>query len=351
MSQARSTRGLVLSLTSAALFGIAAPAGKVLLDHFGPLQLAGLLYLGAALAMVPPVLRDRGGFAGIDRRNGSRLIGAVFLGGVVGPILLMFALERGDSGSVSLLLNLELAATAVLGSWLFREHLGLPAAVGVGGVLAASIAVSSWGGAPAFLTAALVAGACTCWALDNHFTALIDGTTPAHTTLIKGLGAGSFSLACGLLLEPWQAGPADSASMPLAAALLVGALAYGASISLYIHGAQEIGATRAQAIFGTAPFLGAALSFTVLGETLHTGHVIAALLLVPSIALLLFQHEHEHTHREIEHTHSHRHDDGHHNHVHPGLPAWTRHTHRHRHEEMRHSHPHWPDLHHRHEHE
>ena len=37
-------------------------------------------------------------------------------------------------------------------------------------------------------------------------------------------------------------------------ALGVGALAYGASIVLYIRGAQHLGATHSQILFSTSPF-------------------------------------------------------------------------------------------------
>jgi hypothetical protein len=135
------------------------------------------------------------------------------------------------------------------------------------------------------------------------------------------------------------------------AALLVGALSYGASIALYIVSAHELGVTRAQAVFASAPFVGAVLSFAFLGEPIGLAHASASLLLVASVAALFWsQHVHPHVHGELEHIHSHRHDDGHHFHVHPDLPRGTRHIHAHRHEPLAHSHPHWPDVHHRHEH-
>jgi hypothetical protein len=44
---------ILLALISAALFGSATPASKILLDSFAPIQLAGLLYLGAAIGVSP----------------------------------------------------------------------------------------------------------------------------------------------------------------------------------------------------------------------------------------------------------------------------------------------------------
>lgn len=340
--------GLLLALLSAVLFGASTPASKLLLASFPPFQLAGLLYLGAALGMAPLVAveRRRGTRMAFDRANAARLGGAVLFGGVFGPVFLLFALRLTLAGSVSLLLNLEMVATAVLGVALFREHLDRAGWLGVAGVVAAGIILAGGGGWPGLLAALLVAAACACWGLDNHLTALIDGITPARSTLVKGAVAGATNLAIGVVADPLTASPA-----PVAAALVVGGLSYGASIALYIVSAHDLGATRAQAVFATAPFVGAALSFAFLGEPVGLEHAVATLLLATSIAALFrSQHMHAHVHEELEHIHSHRHDDGHHFHDHPDLPLWRRHSHAHRHERLVHAHPHWPDVHHRHGH-
>jgi drug/metabolite transporter (DMT)-like permease len=341
-------RGLALGLLSALLFGASTPASKWLLEWLAPFQLAGLLYLGAALGMAPVVLLERrqGRRMRFDRTNALRLGGAVLFGGIAGPVLLLFGLGLAGAGSVSLLLNLEMVATALLGVALFREHLGGLGWLGVAGIVVAGALVSGGGGWPRVLAGLLVAAACTCWGLDNQLTALIDGITPARSTLVKGLFAGSTNLGIGALTAPFVAPPGV-----LAAALGVGALSYGVSIALYIASAHVLGATRAQGIFATAPLAGAALAFTLLGEPFGPSHAAACLLLAASVpALLWSQHVHAHVHEPVEHIHSHRHDDGHHLHGHPDLDPATRHSHVHRHERLVHAHPHWPDLHHRHAH-
>ena len=65
---------VLLGLLAAALFGAATPASKRLLIELTPLQLAGLLYLGAALGVAPAALR-RGAALALprDRRNRLRL--------------------------------------------------------------------------------------------------------------------------------------------------------------------------------------------------------------------------------------------------------------------------------------
>jgi drug/metabolite transporter (DMT)-like permease len=337
-----------LALLSALLFGASTPASKALLQTLEPFQLAGLLYLGAALGMAPVVALQRRSAPRLrrDRATLLRLAGATLFGGVLGPVLLLAALELSLAGTVALLLSLEGIATAVLGALFFREPLGRAGWLGVAGGFAAAALVAGGSGWPGVASALLTACACTCWALDNHLTALIDGITPALSTLVKGLVAGATNLVLGLALAPLGASAGE-----LAAALAVGAICYGASIALYIHAAHELGATRAQAVFAGAPFAGAALAFALLGEPLGAIHVAGGALLVVSLAALFAsRHRHEHAHEPMEHVHSHRHDDGHHTHEHPGAPPELRHVHRHTHGRVVHAHPHWPDVHHRHGH-
>jgi len=332
---------------SAALFGAATPASKHLLADLTPLQLSGLLYLGAALGVAPAALRAPARRAlPRDGRNRLRLAGAVALGGVLGPLLLLLGLRAAPAASVSLWLNLELAATALLGTLFFRDPLGPRGALGTLGVVAAAVVLAGAQPAAGFAAGALVAGACLCWALDNHWTALLDGVPATTSTLWKGLAAGSTSLILGLLAAPFTAQPAA-----VGFALAVGALGYGISISLYVSAAHGIGATRAQLLFASAPFFGFALSVAWLGEPLAAPQLAAAALLVASLALMLGErHAHRHAHAALAHVHLHRHDDGHHLHTHPALPASGWHSHWHEHDPLEHAHTHWPDLHHRHPH-
>jgi drug/metabolite transporter (DMT)-like permease len=339
---------VVLALLAALLFGSATPISKGLLAGLSPFQLAGLLYLGAAFGLAPSLLLGgRWRLARrVDARNWRRLVGAVLLGGVGGPVALLFGLRLAAAASVSLWLTFELVATALLGHLLFRDHLGRFGWAAVGGaVLGAGIL--SWGeGAAGIPAGSLVLLACLCWGFDNHLTALIDGLTPEESTFWKGLVAGTANLLVGVATQP--VGPAAPV---LLGALALGAFAYGLSIVLYISAAQRLGATRAQLLFASAPFFGVAGSLLWLREPLTAAQGAAALVLAGSL-LLLFRdrHAHVHEHAETVHEHWHRHDDGHHDHRHPDLPVGVGHSHGHTHKSRTHAHPHWPDLHHRHEH-
>ena len=336
--------GLLSALASAVLFGAAMPAAKTLLADLTAFQLAGLLYLGAAIGIAPRALGRRERRPPLDQKNRRRLAGAVVLGGIIGPVLLLLGLRSAAAGSVSLLLNVEVAATAVLGALLFGEAVGTRGWLGVGSVIVGGSILSWAGGWPGVVSAVLVVTACICWGLDNNFTALIDGMSPSETTLRKAAIAGTTNLLIGIALEPIRA-PATT----VAAALGVGGLSYGVSIALYIRAAQMEGAIRAQSVFAMAPFVGAVLSWTVLHEPVEATQLLGGAFFVAAVVLLAGDaHSHPHAHEPLSHVHRHRHDDGHHEHAHPELAVGVWHTHWHEHPASEHAHPHVADLHHRH---
>lgn len=334
-------------LLAAALFGASVPASKALLGSMRPLLLSGLLYVGAGLAVAPWALGTKSRRAlreSMDRRNLWLLAGAVLFGGILGPVLLLTGLSMSNAGDVSLWLNLETVATAVLARVFFREHLTRSTWLAVAFILGGSFLLSPHapGGGLGIL---LVALACVAWGLDNNLTAVIDRFSPAQVTFAKGLIAGTVNVALGLL-----AGDVSVEVPQVGAALLIGGLSYGASLILYVAGAQQLGATRSQLVFATAPVWGLVMSWAALGESIAPLQVLAAALM--GLALYVWhreKHAHAHVHERMTHRHWHRHDDDHHDHAHDVSVPFG-HSHEHTHEPMDHEHPHEPDLHHRHEH-
>jgi drug/metabolite transporter (DMT)-like permease len=331
---------------AAILFGLSTPAASILADDASPFALAGVLYLGAGLAVLPSVLR-RPPSAAAWRHDRRAALGAVVAGGAVGPVLLMAGLSETSAASASIMLNLELAATVVLAATLFREHLGPRLLLAAATVTVAGVILAWDSGAGFSAGLVLVAAACVAWGFDNGITARIDQLSPEQVVLLKGAVAGAVNLAIGVALSGGDIGldPGE-----VAGALLIGAAGYGLSIVLWVKGARELGAARAQVIFATSPFLGAAAAWTLLGDAVHVDEVCALALAAVGVALSLdTAHEHDHRHEPISHEHEHRHDDGHHDHTHDEVPVGA-HTHHHDHVPRVHAHPHVPDLHHRHEH-
>jgi drug/metabolite transporter (DMT)-like permease len=346
---------VLYALLSAVLFGISTPAAKALLGSIHPAILAGLLYCGAgigaavlrrALHAVGPA--DQGREAGLTRRDVSWLAGAIAAGGLVGPLLLMAGLARTEATTASLLLTLEGVVTALMAWFVFQENFDRRIAVGMV-CLVAGAGVLSWSGRPTLsglLGPMAIVGACIAWALDNNLTRKVSLADPLQIVELKGLIAGPFNVALGLVIGGTLPGPAG-----MLGAGIVGLLGYGVSLALFILALRHLGTARTGAYFSTAPFFGAAVAILLLGEPVTLQLAIAALLMGVGVWLHVTErHEHPHAHPRLAHTHAHVHDE-HHRHPHGANdPASEPHSHRHEHEALEHSHRHLPDAHHQHTH-
>ena len=342
-------RALIAGLLSGLLFGIATPFSKLLLTNLNSFQLAGLLYIGAGIAMIPAILKTGNQIKLLfNRSNLIRTLGIILFGGLLGPLLLLIGLRAANAASVSIWLNMELVATAVLGVLIFKDNLDKLTWIGVVLTVFAGVITSLGEGISGLTSALLITAACFCWGVDNHLTALTDGASPQTVTFVKGIMAGMVNLIIGISIAN-----SPIAFNHLLAALIVGGFSYGLSIVLYVTSAQNIGATRGQILFSTAPLWGVLLSYIFFQDTFHWAHVISLFLLVTAVIVInVISHRHQHQHETLEHIHYHKHDDGHHDHMHDdeSLNRNEGHSHLHVHKSMKHEHPHYPDLHHRHKH-
>src|SRR4029079_19706737 len=161
---------ILYALLSAALFGASTPLAKALVQDVDPLMLAGLLYAGSGVGLaLRHFLRRASGDAPTacdHRADRPWLAAAVVSGGIAGPALLMYGLQRTDASAASLLLKLEAVFTALLAWIVFRENVDRRVALGMLAIVAGGAVLSS--GHLVFpLGAAFIAAACLCWALDN----------------------------------------------------------------------------------------------------------------------------------------------------------------------------------------
>jgi drug/metabolite transporter (DMT)-like permease len=342
----------VAALAAAGLFGASTPFAKALVGQTSPVLLAGLLYLGSGIGLAAArLIRDRGWRrVDLSRHEWPWLLGAIGVGGVLGPVLLMLGLVRTAATSASLLLNLEAVLTAVIAWVVFRENAGRRIVFGMALIVAGGVALSWPSGQVTFRGSAgalLIALACACWAIDNNLTRKVSASDAMFIAGLKGWVAGIVNVGVAFVL---------GATLPpgsvVAEALLVGFLGYGASLVLFVLALRGLGSARTGAYFSTAPFIGSAVAILAFGEPTSTPFWIAAALMAGGVWLHLTErHEHTHTHEATSHTHRHLHDE-HHQHSHD-FPWDGRepHTHPHVHERLTHSHPHYPDVNHRHRHD
>jgi drug/metabolite transporter (DMT)-like permease len=343
------------ALLAAILFGASAPLAKMLLGEIEPISLAAFLYLGSGIGVLLFKLVQQARHSGeraeaqITRADWKWLAGAVFAGGVAAPIILFFGLRNTPASTASLLLNFEGVATTVIAALVFKEAIGKYALWSILCVTAASIVLSwdasgQWGVSAGALG---ILAACVLWGVDNNLTGKISAKDPLVIVLVKGFGAGSFSLLLSRVLG--QALPRPEIIL---GALGLGSLSYGMSIVLFIHAMRGMGAARTSAIFGSAPLVGMVLSLVLFRDPVTLLFGVGLILMVAGAFLLIReQHRHQHVHEAMTHDHRHRHDDGHHNHDHPYMTSRSlTHSHPHTHERLEHEHAHLPDIHHRHSH-
>src|SRR6185369_14781869 len=94
-----------------------------------------------------------------------------------------------------------------------------------------------------------VVGACFAWAVDNNLTRRVSLADASWIASVKGLAAGTVNLALALLVGATVPPVAN-----LAGALLVGLLAYGVSLALFVIGLRLLGTARTGAYFSVAQF-------------------------------------------------------------------------------------------------
>ena len=343
--------GVAAALGAALLFGAGTPLAKLLLGDVGPWMLAALFYLGSGLGLAIYRLARRSPPVKLPTGEAKWLAGATISGGVVGPVLLMAGLTGMPASGASLLLNAEGVFTALLAWIAFRENFDRRIALGMASIATGAV-ILSWPQEVSFsgLWPALsILGACFAWGIDNNLTRKVSLNDATWIASVKGSVAGGVNLALAVALGD------RLPSMPIVGgAMLVGFLAYGVSLALFVVGLRHLGTARTGAYFSVAPFFGAALALAS-GEPVTARLMAAGLLMGLGVWLHLTEkHEHPHVHESMDHEHEHVHDE-HHQHGHPDQPGLAmapglKHTHKHRHERIEHAHAHFPDAHHRHVH-
>ncbi|KZX15744.1 DMT family transporter [Methanobrevibacter filiformis] len=357
---------MIIGILSGLLFGIATPFSKILLYDVNQFQLAGLLYLGSGLFTIPLLIKNYSknsykrenkhkvslnnlNVHHIVNHNNINILCILIFGGILGPLFLMLGLFAGSATSTSIWLNMELVITAILGFLIFNDNLDRYTNLGLIFTFISGLIISYDGGTANIVSVICIIIACFCWGIDNQLTSIVDNYSIEFITFLKGIVGGGINLTIGLII-------ANSliAIDLVIYGLLLGIVSYGVSILLFVRSAQNLGATRSQILFSTAPFWGILFSIAILHEPFSIKTLFAMAFLVAGlIAINILVHEHDHKHEEIEHIHSHSHDDDHHEHKHESDNELKdkNHIHHHTHNPITHRHRHFPDLHHRHKHD
>jgi drug/metabolite transporter (DMT)-like permease len=333
---------IIQALLAALLFGASAPLAKILLGQIEPVPLAAFLYLGSGTGLliyqlaINLVNKEKKAEAPLTKKDFPWLLGAILFGGVIAPIILMTSLKFTPASTAALLLNFEGVSTTLIALFFFKESIGRRVLTAVLCITIASILLSwDFSNQWEFSLGALgVVGACVCWGIDNNFTRNISAKNPYTIVILKGFGAGAFSLILALVLS--QQIP-DIKVVLLA--MVLGCFSYGLSIVLFVLAMRNLGSARTSALFATSPFIGAILAFILYRDIPNVMFFVALPVMILGTFFLLHEdHGHEHKHEHIIHEHRHSHNDDHHNHAHFSgvVQPSGYHSHEHEHEEEHH---------------
>ncbi|OGH97817.1 MAG: hypothetical protein A2X43_04475 [Candidatus Margulisbacteria bacterium GWD2_39_127] len=280
----------LFAIIAACLFGATTPFSKLLLSQIHPLVLVGLFGLGSGAVMLIIRLLQVGLFhperikVELSKYYWLWLFGAMLTGGILAPVVLVYSLPRTSAATASILLNFESVSTTLFAAYLFKEKIGPRIWLAIILITVASILLSvdwssSWG---ISLSALGVLLSTVFWGLDNNFTRNISMKDPYSIVIVRGLVSGSSVLCFSIIL-----GMPFPSSIYLVAAIMWGGLVYGIGLVLFILAIRDLGASRASALLGTAPFLGALFSFFVFWELPAMQFVIALPFMVAGAYILL----------------------------------------------------------------
>ena len=316
-------KAIIFALLAAVFYAFNVPISKILLNNIGPTTMAAFLYLGAGIGVGILSMfnkKDRMNSERLSKKDLPFVIGMIVLD-IAAPIFLMLGISYGSSANASLLGNFEIVATTLIALFIFKETVSgrLWAAIAL---ITLSSILLSFEGTNSFnfsCGSLFVLAATVCWGFENNCTRNISSKSTYEIVVLKGLFSGS-----GALLIAFFRQEAIPGILYIIAALILGFVAYGLSIFLYVRAQNVLGAAKTSAYYAAAPFVGAFLSFVVLKEQLSWMYFIALIVMIAGSALVVADtlvrhhaHEHQHafthTHDGTTHTHTvtHSHDHNH----------------------------------------
>lgn len=299
-------RPIFFAVLAAVFYAVNVPFSKHLLQDVPPTFMASFLYFGAGIGVGIMYLfhwNNEQKEERLTKDNLTYTIGMVVLD-IFAPIFLMLGVSIGSSANASLLGNFEIVATTLIALLIFKETVSKRLWIAILFITISSI-ILSFEGSGSFhfsLGSLFVLLATICWGMENNCTRKISEKSTYQIVTIKGLccGLGSFVVASVV-------GESLPSVKYIILAMLLGFVAYGLSIFLYIRAQRDLGAAKTSAYYAVAPFIGTFLAFVINGEQLSVAYLVGLFFMIIGTLFvvadtLVKNHSHLHTHL-ITHTH------------------------------------------------
>ena len=307
MKKSRKVMAVMMALLAAIFYAINTPFSKVLLEKVTPTFMASFLYLGAGIGVGIMYLLNSKKEKNIEKLSKTDLpytVGMIVLD-ILAPIFLMIGINIGSASNASLLGNFEIVATTLIAILIFKEVVTSRLWIAIGFITLSSI-VLSFEGSGSFkfsLGSLFVILATCCWGLENNCTRMISDKNTYEIVILKGIFSGTGSFIIAIIL-----GENIPSIKYIFISMLLGFVAYGLSIFLYIRAQRELGAAKTSAYYAIAPFIGTFLSFAVDGDRLSEVYFIGLIFMIIGSVIVVYDtmlknHIHYHIHT-IVHTHN-----------------------------------------------
>ncbi|XCP87190.1 EamA family transporter [Roseburia hominis] len=305
---------IIYAILAAVFYAINTPLSKLLLTSIPSTFMAAFLYLGAGAGVGIMYVfhwRKEDKTERLGKKDYPYTVGMIVLD-ILAPIFLMLGIKYGTAANASLLGNFEIVATTLIAFVIFRETVSKRLWTAIALITISSIILSFEGtGNFQFSYGSLfVLLATACWGLENNCTRNISDKSTYEIVVLKGIFSGGGAFVIALLI-----GEKLPTFRHIVLAMLLGFMAYGLSIFLYIRAQRNLGAAKTSAYYAVAPFVGAFLSFILLGEKLTWTFFVAFFIMMVGTVFVVMDtmvrhHAHQHTH-----SFSHTHDGITHNHI------------------------------------
>ena len=285
-------KAILYALLAAVFYALNVPMSKILLEHVGTTMLAALLYLGAGIGIglgagvaggIKRLTAKNTGIERLTKKDFPFVVGMILLD-IAAPIFLMLGLHYGTSSNASLLGNFEIVATTVIALFVFKEVVSKRLWGAIALITLSSILLSFEGADSLHFSygSLFVLLATTCWGFENNCTRKISSKNTYEIVVLKGIFSG-----LGSMLIAFATGEHLPEIKYIGLALLLGFVAYGLSIFLYIRAQNVLGAAQTSAYYAVAPFVGASLSFLFLREPLTGIYLVALAVMIAGTALVV----------------------------------------------------------------
>ncbi len=259
--------GIFLAVLSAVFYALSIPFSKVLLEYIPSTMMAGLLYIGAGIGMgAVALVRKTGVKSGEEKRFTKAefpyVVGMIVLD-IAAPLILMFGLNMTSAANASLLNNFEYVATALIAFFVFKEKIGPRLFSGITMTILSCVLISfEDSSALSFsMGSVLVLTSAVLWGIENNCTRALSDKDPMMIVLLKGIFCGGTNFAIALFI-----GERSENLWSIFAALVLGLVAYGMSIFVFVYAQRALGAARTSVYSALTPFIGTILSLVIFKE-------------------------------------------------------------------------------------